>query len=151
MSMSEATIPSWSLYGNPTSSYLWRNVIPYLQEHGRCIAPNLIAMGDSAKLTDGGVGFLDAGAGALGERGRQLDEGGQPLESGGEHRGGDGLFGVPGGVGQLGEVADQGDGVLEVAARLAQGVVQVLRLGLGAPEVAGELIAGVLHGAHGRP
>lgn len=35
--------------GNPTSSYLWRNVIPYLQEHGRCLAPDLIGMGASGK------------------------------------------------------------------------------------------------------
>jgi haloalkane dehalogenase len=42
------------LHGNPTSSYLWRNVIPYLQELGRCIAPDLIGMGDSAKLPNSG-------------------------------------------------------------------------------------------------
>ena len=35
------------LHGNPTSSYLWRNVLPYLQPLGRCIAPDLIGMGDS--------------------------------------------------------------------------------------------------------
>jgi haloalkane dehalogenase len=34
------------LHGNPTSSYLWRNVIPHLQEVGHCIAPDLIGMGD---------------------------------------------------------------------------------------------------------
>ncbi len=38
------------LHGNPTSSYLWRSVIPELAGHGRCIAPDLIGMGDSAKL-----------------------------------------------------------------------------------------------------
>ena len=38
------------LHGNPTSSYLWRNVIPYLREFGRIIAPDLIGMGDSDKL-----------------------------------------------------------------------------------------------------
>ncbi|MEM7021305.1 MAG: haloalkane dehalogenase [Pseudomonadota bacterium] len=42
------------LHGNPTSSYLWRNVIPYLESLGRCIAPDLIGMGDSAKLTPSG-------------------------------------------------------------------------------------------------
>jgi haloalkane dehalogenase len=42
------------LHGNPTSSYLWRNVIPSLQELGRCIAPDLIGMGDSDKLPDSG-------------------------------------------------------------------------------------------------
>src|SRR5262245_59929852 len=35
------------LHGNPTSSYLWRNVLPHLQPQGRCIAPDLIGMGDS--------------------------------------------------------------------------------------------------------
>jgi haloalkane dehalogenase len=44
------------LHGNPTSSYLWRNVLPYLQPHGRCIAPDLIGMGDSGKLPDSGPG-----------------------------------------------------------------------------------------------
>jgi haloalkane dehalogenase len=38
------------LHGNPTSSYLWRNIIPYARAHGRCIAPDLIGMGDSEKL-----------------------------------------------------------------------------------------------------
>ena len=38
------------LHGNPTSSYLWRNVIPHLEGLGRCIAPDLIGMGDSEKL-----------------------------------------------------------------------------------------------------
>ncbi len=42
------------LHGNPTSSYLWRNVIPHLEGHGRCIAPDLIGMGDSAKLEPSG-------------------------------------------------------------------------------------------------
>jgi haloalkane dehalogenase len=44
------------LHGNPTSSYLWRNVLPYLQPRGRCIAPDLIGMGDSDKLPDSGRG-----------------------------------------------------------------------------------------------
>ena len=57
------------LHGNPMSSYLWRNVIPHLEALGRCIAPDLIGMGDSQKLTDSGPGrygfvehrtFLDA-------------------------------------------------------------------------------------------
>ncbi len=42
------------LHGNPTSSYLWRNVMPHLQHLGRCIAPDLIGMGDSDKLDDPG-------------------------------------------------------------------------------------------------
>jgi haloalkane dehalogenase len=42
------------LHGNPTSSYLWRNILPYLQREGRCIAPDLIGMGDSEKLPGSG-------------------------------------------------------------------------------------------------
>ena len=42
------------LHGNPTSSYLWRNVIPHLEGQGRCIAPDLIGMGDSDKLPQSG-------------------------------------------------------------------------------------------------
>jgi len=42
------------LHGNPTSSYLWRNVIPYLASLGRCVAPDLIGQGDSDKLDDSG-------------------------------------------------------------------------------------------------
>ncbi|MDQ2876495.1 MAG: haloalkane dehalogenase [Actinomycetota bacterium] len=41
------------LHGNPTSSYLWRSVVPELAGHGRCIAPDLIGMGDSGKLAAG--------------------------------------------------------------------------------------------------
>lgn len=42
------------LHGNPTSSYLWRNVWPHCEELGRCLAPDLIGMGDSDKLPDSG-------------------------------------------------------------------------------------------------
>ncbi len=42
------------LHGNPTSSYLWRNVMPHLEGRGRLIAPDLIGMGDSDKLADSG-------------------------------------------------------------------------------------------------
>ncbi len=42
--------PILLLHGNPTSSFLWRDVIPELDGHGRCIAPDLIGMGDSAKI-----------------------------------------------------------------------------------------------------
>jgi haloalkane dehalogenase len=38
------------LHGNPTSSFLWRSVLPELSSLGRCIAPDLIGMGDSEKL-----------------------------------------------------------------------------------------------------
>lgn len=41
--------PILFLHGNPTSSYLWRNIIPHLIPHGRCIAPDLIGMGKSDK------------------------------------------------------------------------------------------------------
>jgi haloalkane dehalogenase len=42
------------LHGNPTSSYLWRNIIPHLSTLGRCVAPDLIGMGDSDKLKNSG-------------------------------------------------------------------------------------------------
>jgi alpha/beta hydrolase fold len=37
-------------HGNPASSYIWRNIMPIVAPHGRCIAPDLIGMGDSEKL-----------------------------------------------------------------------------------------------------
>lgn len=48
--------PILFLHGNPTSSYLWRNIIPHVQDLGRCIAPDLIGMGDSEKLENPGPG-----------------------------------------------------------------------------------------------
>jgi haloalkane dehalogenase len=52
------------LHGNPTSSYLWRNVIPELEGSGRVIVPDLIGQGDSQKLPAGEdgerYGFLTA-------------------------------------------------------------------------------------------
>ncbi len=42
------------LHGNPTSSYLWRNVIRHVAALGRCVAPDLIGQGDSDKLDDSG-------------------------------------------------------------------------------------------------
>jgi len=62
------------LHGNPTSSHLWRKVMPPLAALGRCIAPDLIGMGGSDKLADSGPGsyrfvehrrFLDAFLDAL--------------------------------------------------------------------------------------
>jgi len=44
------------LHGNPTSSYLWRNIIPHVQPLGRCVAPDLIGQGDSDKLDNSGPG-----------------------------------------------------------------------------------------------
>ena len=41
--------PVLFLHGNPTSSYLWRNIIPHVQSHARCIALDLIGMGKSDK------------------------------------------------------------------------------------------------------
>ncbi|MGI9309229.1 MAG: haloalkane dehalogenase [Gammaproteobacteria bacterium] len=41
-------------HGNPTSSYLWRNIMPALKNYGRCIAIDLIGMGDSDKLDNPG-------------------------------------------------------------------------------------------------
>ena len=41
--------PILFLHGNPTSSYVWRNIIPHLVPHGRCIALDLIGMGKSDK------------------------------------------------------------------------------------------------------
>jgi haloalkane dehalogenase len=46
--------PVLLLHGNPTSSYLWRDVIPELEGRGRLIVPDLIGMGDSAKLPNPG-------------------------------------------------------------------------------------------------
>ncbi len=63
------------LHGNPTSSYLWRNVMPHVVPLGRCIALDLIGMGDSDKLDDPGPEryrfvehrqYLDAALAALG-------------------------------------------------------------------------------------
>jgi haloalkane dehalogenase len=48
--------PILFLHGNPTSSYLWRKIIPHVQHLGRCIAPDLIGMGDSDKLPNSGPG-----------------------------------------------------------------------------------------------
>ena len=63
------------LHGNPTSSYLWRNIMPRVTDLGRCIAIDLIGMGDSDKLDDSGPQrytfaehsrYLDAAFDALG-------------------------------------------------------------------------------------
>jgi len=42
------------LHGNPTSSYLWRDIVPHVSDKARCIVPDLIGQGDSAKLDDVG-------------------------------------------------------------------------------------------------
>jgi haloalkane dehalogenase len=66
------------LHGNPTSSYLWRNVIPELDRVGRCLAPDLIGMGRSGKAAGGRyrladhARYLDAWFDALDPRGVTL-------------------------------------------------------------------------------
>jgi haloalkane dehalogenase len=47
------------LHGNPTSSYLWRNVIPHAARVARCLAPDLIGMGRSGKAPAGSYRFVD--------------------------------------------------------------------------------------------
>src|SRR5436853_405134 len=47
------------LHGNPTSSYLWRNVIPHVEKQNRCLAPDLIGMGASGKAAGGSYCFID--------------------------------------------------------------------------------------------
>ena len=47
------------LHGNPTSSYLWRNVIPQVAPLARCLAPDLVGMGVSGRTTDGSYRFVD--------------------------------------------------------------------------------------------
>src|SRR5215468_6022771 len=47
------------LHGNPTSSYLWRNIIPHLAGLGRCLAPDLVGMGQSGKAHDASYRFVD--------------------------------------------------------------------------------------------
>src|SRR5262245_52031152 len=46
------------LHGNPTWSYVWRNIIPYVARLGRCFAPDLIGMGQSGKSGTGGYRFV---------------------------------------------------------------------------------------------
>ncbi len=48
--------PVLFLHGNPTSSFLWRNIIPYLSDRARCVAPDLVGMGDSDRLPKTGPG-----------------------------------------------------------------------------------------------
>jgi haloalkane dehalogenase len=61
-------------HGNPTSSWLWRNIMPALAAHGRCIALDLVGLGDSEPLPNPGAGtytlathqrFFDAALAAL--------------------------------------------------------------------------------------
>jgi haloalkane dehalogenase len=47
------------LHGNPTSSYLWRNIIPHIEANRRCLAPDLVGMGNSGKLPHSSYRFID--------------------------------------------------------------------------------------------
>jgi haloalkane dehalogenase len=47
------------LHGNPTSSYLWRNIIPYVSAQGRCLAPDLVGMGESGRSPALAYRFVD--------------------------------------------------------------------------------------------
>ena len=47
------------LHGNPTPSYLWRDIIPHLLPFGRCLAPDYVGMGNSGAAPDGGYRFVD--------------------------------------------------------------------------------------------
>jgi haloalkane dehalogenase len=47
------------LHGNPTPSYLWRNIIPYLLPLGRCLAPDYVGMGNSGAAPSGSYRFVD--------------------------------------------------------------------------------------------
>ena len=47
------------LHGNPTSSYLWRNVMPHVAGAHRCLAPDLVGMGESGKAPAGSYRFAD--------------------------------------------------------------------------------------------
>ncbi|MCY4557291.1 MAG: haloalkane dehalogenase [Chloroflexi bacterium] len=47
------------LHGNPTSSYLWRNIIPHVAGAARCLAPDLLGMGESDRAPDGSYRLVD--------------------------------------------------------------------------------------------
>jgi haloalkane dehalogenase len=47
------------LHGNPTPSYLWRNIVPYLLPYGRCLAPDYVGMGNSGPAPNGNYRFAD--------------------------------------------------------------------------------------------
>ena len=52
-------IPVVFLHGNPTSSYLWRNIMPHVAPVARCLAPDLIGMGDSSRIAGSMYRFVD--------------------------------------------------------------------------------------------
>ena len=55
-------MPIVFLHGNPTWSYLWRNIIPHLSDLGRCLAPDLVGMGQSGPSPTGSYRFADHAA-----------------------------------------------------------------------------------------
>ena len=52
-------VPVVFTHGNPTSSYLWRNIIPHVRDIGRCLAPDLIGMGQSGNSPYYSYRFVD--------------------------------------------------------------------------------------------
>lgn len=52
-------IPLVFMHGNPTSSYLWRDIIAGLKDRYRCLAPDLAGMGNSGPMPDGRYRFID--------------------------------------------------------------------------------------------
>ncbi|HLI18225.1 MAG TPA: alpha/beta fold hydrolase [Rhodanobacteraceae bacterium] len=64
------------LHGNPTWSYLWRNIIPFATDAGRCLAPDLVGMGQSGKMPSrsyrfsGSAGSIRASASTCTSRAR---------------------------------------------------------------------------------
>lgn len=55
----ESGITTVFLHGNPTSSYLWRNVITEVKPYARCLAPDLMGMGESGNIPGGRYRFVD--------------------------------------------------------------------------------------------
>jgi haloalkane dehalogenase len=54
-----AGTPIVFLHGNPTWSFLWRNIIPHVSDYGRCLAPDLVGMGQSAPSPAWSYRFFD--------------------------------------------------------------------------------------------
>ena len=51
--------PTVFLHGNPTSSYLWRNVIPHVEDVARCLAPDMVGMGQSGRSGNSSYRLVD--------------------------------------------------------------------------------------------
>ena len=50
------------IHGNPARAYMWRNISPYLETKGRCLAPDLMGMGDSGAMPTGGYRYVQHAA-----------------------------------------------------------------------------------------